>query len=115
MDKFENELLWKKKKVVNHFPLFTKVLKFSSEELPALLRLQTHHIVHGQPHSSGYRYSRTDTVEAMTALGRQPKVGKCVYICVGGGGGGGGGGIQSAEAEIGQMVTVWFKRFVCPL
>lgn len=39
----------------------------------------------------------------------------CVYICVGGGGGDGGGGIQSAEAEIGQMVTVWFKGFVCPL
>lgn len=71
-----------KEKVVNHFPLFTKVLKFSCEELPALLRLQTHHIVHGQPHSSGYRYSRTDTVEAMTALGRQPKVGKCVCVYV---------------------------------
>lgn len=71
------------------------------------------HFVHGPPHSSGYRYSRTDTVEAMTALGRQPKVGKCVCICVGGGGG--GGGIQSAEAEIGQMVTVRFKGFACPL
>lgn len=56
---------------------------------------------------------KTDTVEAMTALGRQPKVGKCVCICVGGGGG--GGGIQSAEAEIGQMVTVRFKGFACPL
>lgn len=69
-------------------------------------------------HSSGYRYSRTDTVEAMTALGRQPKVEKCVcvYKCaVGGGGGGGGGELQSAEAEIGQMVTVRFKGFACPL
>lgn len=53
----------------------------------------------------------------------------CVYMCAcvcaaggssggaGGveGGGGGGGGVQSAEAEIGQMVTVRFKGFACPL
>lgn len=89
---------------------------FWFEGLSAHFPLQTRHFVHGPPHSSGYRYSRTDTVEAMTALGRRPKVGKCVCICVGGGGSGGvGGGIQSAEAEIGQMVTVRFKGFACPL
>lgn len=43
----------------------------------------------------------------------------CVYVWleVGGVGAvkGEGVGIQSAEAEIGQMVTVRFKEFACPL